>query len=112
MPRYLGALIDFTLDLCDEVIEMLPERRKQPVREVTQTLATAPYLDPTESRTLDEILLVALEELNARAPEMAPADVEMQRAHLVAALAGDREQRLIAAQVLKELHVEAGGTVQ
>lgn len=112
MSRYLGALIDLAFDLWDEARELLFDRLSKPGRSTSTAKPDFVIADRTEDRALDEVLLVALEELNLRAPGMDPDDVTTQRTHLLAALAGNKEHRLIAAQVLKNLHVETEGAAQ
>ena len=112
MSRYLGALIDLAFDLWDEARELLFDRLDKPGRSTSTAKPNSLIADRTEDRALDEVLLVALEDLNLRAPGMDPDDASTQRTHLLAALAGNKEHRLIAAQVLKNLHVETEGAAQ
>lgn len=112
MSRYLGALIDLAFDLWDEARELLFDRLSKPGRSTSTAKPNSLIADRTEDRALDEVLRVALEDLNLRAPGMDPDDASTQRTHLLAALAGNKEHRLIAAQVLKNLHVETEGAAQ
>ncbi|GEM_PF-1932533 len=112
MSRYLGAIIDLAFDLWDEARELLFDRLDKPGRSTSTAKPNSLIADRTEDRALDEVLRVALEDLNLRAPGMDPDDASTQRTHLLAALAGNKEHRLIAAQVLKNLHVETEGAAQ